>query len=122
MSQSTRLAALALTMLAGAGVIITLASADAEAGNLLRRPVEGDIAVADSRYGNGSVSGPVRQARTGYEVRLPSGTWVACRRSCSETLRVQSIDLFENEGSLTGYGTVQNECGLFGCLEIGRRR
>jgi hypothetical protein len=86
-----------------------------------RAPERGDYVVAVSRHGNGSVSGPIRATSTGYEVRLPRGTWVACRRSCSETLRVETVDIFENEGSLTGYGTAMNECGIFGCLEIGRR-
>jgi hypothetical protein len=98
-----------------------LASTGAEAGNLLRRPVEGDVAVAESRHGNGTVSGPVRQTRTGYEVRKPNGTWIACRRSCSETLRVETVDFYENEGSLTGYGTRMNECGIFGCLDFSIR-
>jgi hypothetical protein len=86
-----------------------------------RAPERGDHVVAVSRYGNGSVSGPIRATSTGYEVRLPRGTWVACRRSCAETLRVETIDFFENEGSLTGYGTAMNECGIFGCLEWRRR-
>ena len=72
-----------------------------------------------SRFGNGTVSGPVRLgARGGLEVRLPRGTWVACRRSCSETLRVQTVDIFENKGDFAGYGTLQNECGIFGCLDF----
>jgi hypothetical protein len=71
-----------------------------------------------SRFGNGTVSGPVRATSTGYEVRKPNGTWIACRRSCSETLRVETVDFFENDGSLTGYGTAQNECGIFGCLDF----
>lgn len=72
--------------------------------------------VAESRYGNGSVSGPVRHARFGREVRLPGGTWVACRRSCSETLRVETVDFWE--GGFGGGGTLSNECGIFGCLEL----
>lgn len=75
--------------------------------------------VAVSRHGNGTVSGPVRPARYGYEVRLPGGTWVDCRRSCSETLRVQTVDIFENQDQLGGYGTLHNECGLFiGCRNL----
>lgn len=74
--------------------------------------------VAESRYGNGTVSGPVRRVATGYEVRLPGGTWVGCRRSCAETLRVETVDFWENDGRLVGAGTAQNECGIFGCLEL----
>jgi hypothetical protein len=70
--------------------------------------------VAESRFGHGTVSGPVRLSPNGYEVRLPGGTWIECRRSCSETLRVESVDFWENRGA--GGGAIDNECGLFGCL------
>jgi len=103
--------------LALAGTTATLASLPADAGFLRRKP-ERPVAVAESRFGNGTVSGPVRTTDTGYEVRLPSGSWVGCRTSCSETLRVQTVDLFETNGSMSGYGTIQNECGIFGCLEL----
>jgi hypothetical protein len=81
---------------------------------------EKSYVTAYSRFGNGSVSGPVRPTSMGYQVRLPGGTWIGCRTSCSETLRVQTVDIFENNGSLTGYGTILNECGIFGCLEMRR--
>jgi hypothetical protein len=110
----TRRAGFAAFLLA----VASLTALPAEAG--FRRPAEGSVAVAQSRFGNGSVSGPVRITSTGYAVRLPGGTWVACRRSCSETLRVQTVDFYENNGSLTGYGTFENECGIFGCLELRR--
>lgn len=76
-------------------------------------PAEGYV-VAESRFGHGTVSGPVRRTRTGYEVRMPGGTWIACRRSCSETLRVESVDFWENRGA--GRNAIDSECGLFGCL------
>lgn len=124
MARHTRLAAFALS-LAGVSALTLAASLPAEAGRLLRRAPEGDVAVAVSRFGNGTVSGPVRVTSTGYEVRKPNGTWIACRRSCSETLRVETVDFYENDGSMSGYGTAQNECGIFGCLDfsipLGRR-
>jgi hypothetical protein len=116
MTRRTAFAALALC-LTGA-VAVALTSLPAEAGRLLRRAPEGDVAVAVSRFGNGSVSGPVRRTSTGYEVRLPSGTWIACRTRCSETLRVQTVDILETNGNLSGYGSMQNECGIFGCLDF----
>ncbi len=93
----------------------------AEAGS--RRFSAGDngdrtgFVVAESRFGNGTVTGPVRFARFGREVRLPGGTWVACRRSCSETLRVETVDFWEG-GLGRGGGAITNECGIFGCIEI----
>ncbi len=107
----------AATFSALALLAASLAVPAAEAGGLRRAP-ERNIAVAVSKHGNGTVSGPVRRTRTGYEVRKPSGTWIACRTSCSETLRVETVDFFETDGSLTGYGSALNECGIFGCLEL----
>jgi hypothetical protein len=110
--------------LSAAGVLVAvLALGDAaSAGARWRGAPEGGQVTAVSRHGNGSVSGPVRATSTGYEVRLPGGTWVACRRSCSETLRVETVDIFETGGSVTGYGTAMNECGIFGCLTLGYPR
>jgi hypothetical protein len=55
--------------------------------------------IAESRWGHGWVSGPVRPGRNGYQVRLPGGTWVDCvRNNCSETLRLQTVDVFETMG------------------------
>lgn len=76
-------------------------------------PIVGYV-VAESRFGHGTVSGPVRRIGTGYEVRMPGGTWIHCRRSCSETLRVETVDFWENRGG--GRDAIDTECGLLGCL------
>lgn len=81
---------------------------------------DGMTVVAESQHGNGRQAGVVRAARYGWEVRLPRGTWVACRRSCEETLRVETVDLYERQDGTAGFGDAQNECGIFGCLSIGR--
>ena len=50
-------------------------------------------------------------------MQLPGGAWTGCRRSCEETLRVQTVDLTaDDDHSLKGYGTLSRECGVFGCL------
>ena len=50
---------------------------------------------ADSRYGAGSITAPVRISALGRrEVRLPGGTWIECRRSCGNTLRQETIDFW----------------------------
>lgn len=101
---------------------IASAASSAEAGFGRGRVTsyeEGATIEAVSRYGNGSQLGVVRSSRYGWEVRLPHGTWVGCRRSCEETLRVETVDRFETEDALTGYGSAAHECGVFGCLEIG---
>ena len=74
---------------------------------------------AHSRFGNGSVSGPVRETRLGPQVRLPGGTWEYCRRSCSETLRVETVDIWEARSD--GRSGLAQECGILGCLDLGRR-
>jgi hypothetical protein len=75
-----------------------------------------DFVTAQSRFGNGSIRGRVRSEPLGLEVELPSGHWVYCRRSCEETLRVETIDFFESNAA--GSGQLTNECGIFGCLDI----
>lgn len=61
-------------------------------------PPRGSVVHADSRHGHGSVSGPVRRARNGWEVGLPRGTWIPCKRSCSEELRLATVDFWETQG------------------------
>jgi len=53
---------------------------------------------ADSAWGNGSISAPVRYTKRGAQVRLPRGTWIYCVRRCSETLRRQTVDFWESHG------------------------
>jgi hypothetical protein len=73
---------------------------------------------AHSHDGNGSIRAPYRATSVGYQVRLPHGTWVYCRTSCSETLRVNTVDVWANvdDASPIGVGTLSQECGVFGCL------
>jgi hypothetical protein len=80
-------------------------------------PILGYV-TAHSIDGNGSIRAPYRRTPVGYQIRLPHGTWVYCRTSCSETLRVETIDIWANvnNGTIIGAGTIQNECGALGCL------
>jgi hypothetical protein len=50
----------------------------------------------DSRYGHGTISGPVRRGARNLEVRMPGGTWLDCGRNCGETLRRETVDFWEN--------------------------
>jgi len=55
--------------------------------------------VAESRWGHGTVSGPVRRGPHGLQVRTPGGNWIDCvRNNCRETLRLKTVDLFETMG------------------------
>jgi hypothetical protein len=104
-------------LLAAVAVLSTIATA-AAGTRYGHGPILGTI-TAHSRHGNGSITAPYRGTPVGYQVRLPRGTWVYCRTSCRETLRVETVDIWANvdNGSLIGAGTIQNECGVFGCLE-----
>lgn len=107
----------AIAALAAAGLCATIATA-AAGTRYGHGPILGTI-TAHSHYGNGSVRGPYRKTPVGYQVRLPHGTWVYCRTSCKETLRVQTVDIWDaviDNGSPIGAGTLQAECGVLGCL------
>ena len=72
---------------------------------------EGDQVVAESRFGNGTVVGSVRRTRLGLQVSTPGGNWLYCKRSCSETLRVNTVDFWQSEQG-AGNGATTQEDGL----------
>jgi hypothetical protein len=93
------LAPLAALALVG-GIVLSLDGAvfgDA-AAQRVREGRAPDYVVAHSRWGHGSVAGPVRRGPNGWEVRMPRGTWLECKRSCSETLRLATVDFWETQG------------------------
>jgi hypothetical protein len=113
--QETTMNIIPLTLAALAALPLLASPADARHR---RGYDDGGSVTADSRHGNGSITGAIRPGRYTWEVQLPSGSWTSCRRSCEETLRVQTIDLFETNDNMVGYGTLHNQCGIFGCLEL----
>lgn len=90
------------TMLVGTGMNLAVAQ------GYYRGKPSGGYVVAESRFGNGTVRGAVRQTSVGPQVQLPGGSWVYCRRSCSETLRAETVDFWEAQTSPGG-----KEQGLF---------
>lgn len=88
----TRPPALRLALLVG-GACFALLPAAAEA----RPGAERDNVIkVCSRYGKGCVTGPTRPGQfNDREVRLPGGTWIACKLDCKQTLREESVDFFE---------------------------
>lgn len=54
--------------------------------------------IAESRFGNGTIEGAIRPGPHGWQVRLPRGTWINCVRACSDTLRRQTVDFWQNQG------------------------
>lgn len=110
---TSRIPLMALGFALAAGAVATIVADPASARD--RRRGQTGYVTAHSEYGNGSVSGPVRWTQKGRQVRLPGGTWVYCERSCSETLRLQSIDFwYSREGA--GHSATTNGGGFFGKL------
>ena len=68
--------------------------------------------VAESRFGNGTVVGTVRQTSVGPQVQTPGGNWLYCARSCSETLRVNTVDFWQNEQGAGSRNAIDQEDGL----------
>jgi len=100
-----------------AAVTLGIAAGHAFAGPRAVSKVLGYV-TAYSHDGNGSVRAPYRATDVGYQVRLPRGTWVYCKTSCSETLRVNTVDVWAqiDDANPIGVGTLQAECGIAGCL------
>ena len=86
----------AVVMVASAGQHLASAQGYGRDGSEDRRaaPSQGYV-VAQSRFGNTQVRGAVRQTSLGPQVQLPGGSWIYCKRSCSETLRAESVDFWE---------------------------
>lgn len=98
----------AATLLAIAAIAAITVSAPAQS----KSKRTGDHVVAESRFGNGTVVGRVRRTRVGLQVKTPGGSWIHCERSCSETLRVNSVDFWENEQGAGAPNAIDQEDGL----------
>jgi hypothetical protein len=94
------------SMIALAGLVgLETGSAQAAGRQAAAGPGVVGYVTADSRYSGQSVSGPVRRGPKGQlEVRLPGGTWLECGRSCSDTLRRETVDFWRNHGTREGGG------------------
>jgi hypothetical protein len=101
-------------MMRGLVFLSVAVAAMASTSSAFANGASGEV-VAESRFGHGTVSGPVRAARHGREVRLPGGTWIDCGRSCAETLRTETVDFWENKGAGPN-SRIDNTPGLFGRL------
>ena len=67
------------------------------------RPRQPGSARGCSHYGHGCISGPVRPAKFGAEVRMPGGTWIGCGGDCGSRLVEVTIDFWDiNNQSIGG--------------------
>ena len=89
--------------------IVGSVSAEAERRGYARND---NVVVAESRFGNGTVRGRVRHTNVGRQVRTPGGSWLHCARSCSETLRVNTVDFWQNEQGAGRGNAIDQEDGL----------
>ena len=108
------------TRLATAAIAVTALTATtltAEADRRRYAP-ERNYVVAHSEFGNGKIAAPVRYTRRGRQVRLPGGSWVYCARSCSETLRVKTVDFWQSEEGAGARNAMTHDGGVFGKLGI----
>jgi hypothetical protein len=95
-AQATLAAAIALLVSAGSAGDASAEGYRRHARSYASMP---PYVIAESRYGNGTVRGALRMGRVGPQVQLPGGNWVDCGRNCAETLRRQTVDIWENVGS-----------------------
>lgn len=100
-----------------AATTLAFSATVSEAGGFKRYKKEGNYVVAESDFGHGTVSGRVRHTRVGRQVQLPGGNWVYCVRSCSETLRVETVDFWESEKGAGSRNSSTHESGIFGKLQ-----
>ena len=71
----------------------------AEAWGARRERLDRGYVTAESRYGGGTVTAPVRPGPRGRsQVRLPGGTWIDCQQTCSDTLRRETVDFWQSRG------------------------
>jgi len=83
-----------------AAVLSTVSGADAQSRD--RRGGNGSVVKACSIYGNGCTSAPTRQGSSGYEFRMPGGTWISCRLDCKTALREETVDFWETQRERAG--------------------
>ena len=105
-------------ILAATTLAVAMTAPVSASGRRKGSPPPADYVVAESRFGHGTVRGALRLGRNGSEVQTPGGNWLECATSCSETLRTETVDFWENKGG--GKGRVDNPAGFFGSLSRGR--
>lgn len=68
---------------------------------------------AESHYGSGRISAPIRYNSKGPQIRLPGGNWIYCDHTCSETLRLATVDFWQSQAANHDDG--DGGCGLITC-------
>jgi len=97
-----------------ASVFLTTAHADRRRDSIY----PGGYVVAESEFGNGTVRGRVRRTKLGWQVQLPGGSWTYCSKSCSDTLRVKTVDFWQSDEGMGPNNSITHDGGILGTLGI----
>ena len=97
-------------------VILAVSLSQAWAGVYIKRyhrQNANGYVIAESWYGRGTIRARVRATRRGPQVRLPGGSWIYCEINCTHTLRINTLDFWENMGRESdGVGYLRYERSL----------
>jgi len=100
-----RIPQVATTALLGLLLSTFALPATAEAWGRKRERLDRGYVTAESRYGGGTVTAPVRASPSGRpQVQLPGGTWIDCQQTCSDTLRRETVDFWQSRGTFGNDG------------------
>jgi hypothetical protein len=92
-----RMPPVAATAILGLLVATLALPGAAEAWGRKRERLDSGYVTAESRYGGGTVTAPARLGPNGRpQIRLPGGTWIDCRQTCSDTLRRETVDFWQS--------------------------
>jgi hypothetical protein len=87
------------TLVALGLVSLASLSPSAEAWGTRKERFDRGYVTAESRYGGGTITAPVRPGPRGRpQVQLPGGTWIDCQQTCSDTLRRETVDFWQSRG------------------------
>jgi len=109
---------LAATGLIAVFALVTVAAPLKASGRRGDKIYPGSYVIAESEFGNGTVRGRVRQTQLGRQVQLPGGSWVYCSNSCTETLRVKTVDFWQSDEGAGPDASITHDVGIFGKLDL----
>jgi hypothetical protein len=84
-------------------VLAGIASGASAARAQTAHEIMAGVVMTCSIYGHGCTSAPIRRAESGYEFRMPHGTWVGCRTDCRQALREETVDFWDTKRAAINY-------------------
>ena len=77
------------------GAALPLAASSSAEAQRRKDSISGGIVTACSTNGHGCISAPTRKGKWGLEMRLKGGTWIDCESDCIDTLRMKTVDFWD---------------------------